>query len=127
MAKTVMLQAKATEKTSNEENDELSNILQYLAPWMVKTHGVESIGSWETSMCSKMMVKLLELWLTKESREKVEKILAFYHPLDRGAMAYALVVFVMTGTIMTFRSAVANQHYKLIRLMLVHNMGKNTK
>ena len=92
MTKRDMLQATATEKSSNEENAELTNVLQYLAPWLEKTDGEEPIGSWETSLASKMMVKLLELWLTPESREKVEEILGYYHPLDRAAMAYALVV-----------------------------------
>jgi len=122
MAKKDMLQAKATEKTSNEENSELSNLLQYLAPWMEKNHGVESIGSWEITMASKMMVKLLELWLTEESREQVGKILDFYHPLDRAAMAYALVAYMMTGTKMTFKSAVAGQHYKICCQFLKRDM-----
>jgi hypothetical protein len=69
-----------------------------------------------------MMVKLLELWMTQDSRERVEKMLEYYHPLDRAAMAYALVVYVMTGTKMTFKSAVANQHYKTICKMLKEDM-----
>ena len=97
-------------------------MLQYLAPWLEKTDGEESIGSWETSLASKMMVKLLELWLTPESREEVEKMLDFYHPLDRAAMAYALVVYMMTGTKMKFKSAVAIQHYKIMRQMLIRDM-----
>ena len=73
-------------------------------------------------MATKMMVKLLNLWLTQDSREQVEKMLEYYHPLDRAAMAYALVVYVMTGTKMTFKSAVANQHYKIICKLLKENM-----
>ena len=73
-------------------------------------------GAW------KMMVKLLELWMTQDSRERVEKMLEYYHPLDRAAMAYGLVVYVMTGTKMTFKSAVANQHYKTICKMLKEDM-----
>ena len=122
MTKRDMLQATATEKSSNEENAELTNVLQYLAPWLEKTDGEEPIGSWETSLASKMMVKLLELWLTPESREKVEEILGYYHPLDRAAMAYALVVYVMTGTKMTFKSAMATQHFKTISQMLKADM-----
>lgn len=122
MTKRDMLQATATEKSSNEENTELTNVLQYLAPWLEKTDGEEPIGSWETSLASKMMVKLLELWLTPESREKVEEILGYYHPLDRAAMAYALVVYMMTGTKMKFKSAVAIQHYKIMRQMLIRDM-----
>ena len=122
MTKRDMLQATATENSSNEENAELTNVLQYLAPWLEKTDGEEPIGSWETSLASKMMVKLLELWLTPESREKVEEILGYYHPLDRAAMAYTLVVYMMTGTKMKFKSAVAIQHYKICCQFLKRDM-----
>ena len=104
------------------QNSEISQLMQYLAPWLEKTDGEESIGSWETTMATKMMVKLLELWLTQESRERVEKMLEYYHPLDRAAMAYALVVYVMTGTKMTFKSAMANVHFKKACKMLKEDM-----
>ena len=110
------------QEAENSQNSELSKVLQYLAPWIEKTDGEESVGSWETTMATKMMVKLLELWMTQESREKVAKMLEYYHPLDRAAMAYALVVYVMTGTKMTFKSAVANQHFKVISKMLKEDM-----
>ena len=110
------------QEAENSQNSELSKVLQYLAPWIEKTDGEESVGSWETTLATKMMVKLLELWLTLESREKVAKMLEYYHPLDRAAMAYALVVYVMTGTKMTFKSAVANQHFKVISKMLKEDM-----
>lgn len=97
-------------------------MLQHLAPWIEKTDGLESVGSWETTLATKMMVKLLELWMTQESRQQVEKMLEFYHPLDRAAMAYALVVYVMTGTKMTFKSLVAKQHYKKFCQMLKDDM-----
>ena len=122
MAKKVKLQAKATEKISADENSEISQLMHYLAPWLEKTDGEESMGSWETTMATKMMVKLLELWLTQESRARVEKMLEYYHPLDRAAMAYALVVYVMTGTKMTFKSAMANVHFKKACKMLKEDM-----
>ena len=110
------------QEAENNQNSELGKVLQYLAPWIEKTNGEESIGSWETTLATKMMVKLLELWMTQDSRERVEKMLEYYHPLDRAAMAYGLVVYVMTGTKMTFKSAVANQHYKTICKMLKEDM-----
>ena len=110
------------QEAENSQNSELSKVLQYLAPWIEKTDGEESVGSWETTMATKMMVKLLELWMTQESREKVAKMLEYYHPLDRAAMAYALVVYVMTGTKMTFKSAMATQHFKTISQMLKADM-----
>ena len=105
-----------------ENVNEVSLVLQHLAPWIEKTDGLESVGSWETTLATKMMVKLLELWMTQESRQQVEKMLEFYHPLDRAAMAYALVVYVMTGTKMTFKSFVAKQHYKKFCQMLKDDM-----
>jgi hypothetical protein len=104
------------------QNNEISQMLQHLAPWIEKTDGEESVGAWETTMATKMMMKLLELWMTQDSRERVEKMLEYYHPLDRAAMAYGLVVYVMTGTKMTFKSAMANQHYKIICKMLKEDM-----
>ena len=122
MAKIEMLDATTTERCSNVENYEISKVLQHLAPWIEKTDGEESVGSWETTMATKMMMKLLELWLTEESRERIEKVLGFYHPLDRAAMAYALVVYVMTGKKMEFKSTVAQQHYNTICKMLKEDM-----
>ena len=105
-----------------ENVNEVSLVLQHLAPWIEKSDGLESVGSWETTLATKMMVKLLELWMTQESRQQVEKMLEFYHPLDRAAMAYALVVYVMTGTKMTFKSAMATQHFNTICKMLKEDM-----
>ena len=126
MAKSAMLEATTTETSSNVENNEVSKVLQYLAPWIEKTDGEESVGAWETTMATKMMTKLLELWLTPASREEVEKVLEYYHPLDRAAMAYALVVYVLTGTKMTFKSAMATQHFKTISKMLKEDMPQLT-
>ena len=108
------------------ENNEISKVLQYLAPWIEKTDGEESVGAWETTLTTQMMVKLLELWMTPESREEVEKILEYYHPLDRAAMAYALVVYVLTGTKMAFKSAMATQHFNTISKMLKEDMPQLT-
>lgn len=123
MTKTVMLEATTTEISSTEEQHyEFIKMMECLAPWKEKTNDEESIGSWETSMATKMMVKLLELWLTEDSRERIEQMLEYYHPLDRAAMAYALVVYVMTGTKMILKNGAANQHYRTICKMLREDM-----
>ena len=101
---------------------QVSLTLQYLAPWVEKTDGLESVGAWENNLATKMMVKLLELWITPESREEVEKVLEYYHPVDRAAMAYALVVYVLTGKELHFKSAMATQHYKRFCKMLKEDM-----
>lgn len=123
MTKTVMLEATTTEISSTEEQHyEFIKMMECLAPWKEKTNDEESIGSWETTMATRMMVKLLELWLTEDSRERIEHMLEYYHPLDRAAMAYALVVYVMTGTKMMLKNGAANQHYRTICKMLREDM-----
>ena len=115
-------QQEVVNRVNDNQTSEVSLVLQHLAPWIEKTDGEEAVGSWETTLATKMMVKLLELWMTEDSHQQVEKILEFYHPLDRAAMAYALVVYMMTGTKMTFKSAVATQHYKKVCQMLKEDM-----
>ena len=109
-------------ENGNVQDVQVSLTLQHLAPWLEKTDGLESVGAWENNLATKMMVKLLELWITPESREEVEKVLEYYHPLDRAAMSYALVVYMLTGAKMTFKSAVATQHYKRFCKMLKEDM-----
>lgn len=109
-----------------DDEYQISKMLEWLMPWVEKTDGEQTIGYWQDTLPTKMMVKLLELWLTPASREQVEKILQFYHPLDRAAIAYALLVYVMTGTKMTFKSAVATQHFKTACQMLKADMPELT-
>ena len=107
-----------------EQTDEyqVTKMLEWLMPWAEKTECEQTVGYWQDTLPTRMMVKLLELWMTQESREHIGKILQCYHPLDRAAMAYALLVYVMTGKKMTFKSAVATQHYKMACQMLIQDM-----
>ena len=116
------METKFETENGNVQDVQVSLTLQYLAPWVEKTDGLESVGAWENNLATKMMVKLLELWITPESREEVEKVLEYYHPLDRAAMAYALVVYVLTGKELHFKSAMATQHYKRFCKMLKEDM-----
>lgn len=105
-----------TVELSDEQNDELqvSKMLAWMMPWIEKTDGEQTIGYWQDTLPTVMMVNLLEMWLTEESRERLRKMLQMYHPLDRAAMAYALLTYVMTGHKMTFKSVVAQQHYAVM-------------
>ena len=105
-----------------ENDEELTKVIRYLAPWIEKNFGEESIGDWETTLATKMMMNLLKLWMTPKSRARVERILLFYHPVDRCAMAYALLVFLLMGRKMVFKSAVAKQHFKVLCEMLKDDM-----
>ena len=111
-----------------EQTDEyqVSKVLEWLMPWVEKTDGEQTVGSWQDSLPTTMMIKLLELWLTVENRERLQKTLQFYHPLDRAAMAYALLTYVMTGHKMTFMSAMANQHYKTMLEAIKQDMPELT-
>ena len=110
------------EERLRNEAYQMTQMLHHLAPWIEKTDGEEVFGDWMQTLPVTMMMKLLGLWLTEESRHRLLKMLEFYHPVDRAAMAYALVVYVMTGTRMTFKSAVAKHHYKLACQMLKDDM-----
>ena len=111
-----------------EQTDEyqVSKVLEWLMPWVEKTDGEQTVGSWQDSLPTTMMIKLLELWLTVENRERLRKMLQFYHPLDRAAMAYALLTYVMTGHKMTFKTAVAKQHYKTMLEAIKQDMPELT-
>ena len=111
-----------------EQTDEylVSKMLEWLMPWAEKTDGEQAVGSWQDSLPTKMMVKLLELWLTEENRKRLQTMLQFYHPLDRAAMAYALLTYVMTGHKMTFKTAVAKQHYKTMLEAIKQDMPELT-
>ena len=65
------------QEAENSQNSELSKVLQYLAPWIEKTDGEESVGSWETTLATKMMVKLLELWLTWRAARRWRRCWSF--------------------------------------------------
>ena len=111
-----------------EQTDEyqVSKVLEWLMPWVEKTDGEQAVGYWQDTLPTTMMVKLLELWLTEENRKRLQTILQFYHPLDRAAMAYALLTYVMTGHKMTFKTAVAKQHYKTMLEAIKQDMPELT-
>ena len=97
-------------------------MLQWLMPWMKKSDDETTIGQWQDTLPTIMMQNLLRIWLTKESCKRVQELLEFYHPLDRAAMAYALVVYLMTGRKMTLKNGAANQHYRIICQTLKEDM-----
>ena len=109
-------------RMDGDSNYPLTQVVKWLMPWAKKTRNAEVVGDWETTLPTTMIVNLLKMWLTPESQQEVEKLLHFYHPLDRAAMAYALVVYLMTGHIMKLRSAVAKQHFKHLRETLKADM-----
>ena len=124
MRKNILMVQKPVQPTDAQQDSEyeISMMLQYLAPWADKTDEENTLGNWEEKLPTTMMMKLLGLWLTEESRKQVASMMEYYHPLDRAAMAYALVVYVMTGTKMTLKNGAANQHYKTLCKMLKEDM-----
>lgn len=114
------------QELEQEEEYQTSMMLEWLAPWLEKTDDERTLGYWQDTLPTTMMVKLLELWLTEESRNRLRKMLQFYHPVDRAAMAYALVVYVMTGKKMTFKSVVAQQNYNVMCDVMKKDMPELT-
>ena len=113
-----------TKKNFNSESEtyQLSQMLQWLMPWMEKCDDETTIGQWQDTLPTTMMMKLLEIWLTQESRDRVRQLMEYYHPLDRAAMAYALLIYLITGRKMTLKNKAAHQHYKTIRRMAQEDM-----
>lgn len=111
----------------NEEGDyTLTQVVRWLMPWYEKTGGEERIGDWEASLPLIMMKNLLKLWLTEEGMDKVDKVLHVYHPIDRAAMAYAVLVFILTGERMKFKKPLARQHFRVLCSELRDNMAELT-
>ena len=109
-------------KIKNEEDYDVTQMMGWLMPWKEKTRDDRSIDDWQETLSIVMMEKLLDLWLSPESRERIKKMMAYYQPLDRAAMAYALLVFAMTGHKMVFKSAVATEHFRLACGLLLQDM-----
>ena len=105
----------AHEDSDNYDEDYyLSKMMEWLMPWAEKTEGLQILADWEMKLPEVMMVKLLKMWLSDDNREKLDKVLHGYHPLDRAAMAYALLIFVLTGTKIHFNKALSEQHFKVL-------------
>ena len=114
------------QELEQEEEYQTSMMLEWLAPWLEKTDDERTLGYWQDTLPTTMMVRLLELWLTEESRKRLRKMLQFYHPVDRAAMAYALVLYMMTGRKMTFKSVVAQQNYNVMCDVMKKDMPELT-
>lgn len=110
------------EKIETVEDYEVSQMMEWLMPWKEKTRDDRSIDDWQDTLTTIMMRKLLELWLSPESSERIKKMMSFYHPLDRAAMAYALLIFAMTGHKMELKSAVATEHFRLACDLILQDM-----
>lgn len=114
------------QELEQEEEYQTSKMLEWLAPWLEKTDEESTLGLWQDTLPTTMMVKLLEMWLTEESRKRLWKMLQFYHPVDRAAMAYALLLYMMTGRKTAFKSAMAQQNYNVMCDVLLKDMPKLT-
>ncbi len=104
----------------------ISQVMQWLMPWEIKTGGAETIGDWEVSLSITMMKNLLDLWLTEDGKVKVEKMLHVYHPLDRAALIYAVLVYLFTGNRMNFKNVVVRRHFRAICNVLKEDMVELT-
>ena len=87
------------------------------------TDGMEPVGEEEMSqvekneefgLAGKMMLALLFQWLSAETRKAMDRLLRFYHPLDKAMLIYAMLLYVTTGRRVKMNNAVAQRHYNLM-------------
>ena len=87
------------------------------------TDGMEPVGEEEMSqveineefgLAGKMMLALLFQWLNAENRKAMDRLLRFYHPLDKAMLIYAMLLYVTTGKRVRMNNAVAQRHYNLM-------------
>ena len=103
----------------------LTQTMEWLMPWIDKTNQTEVVGDWEMNVPERMMRNLLNLFLTTRQRQKVEKVLQFYHPYDRAAIDYALLLNRLTGYLPKPRNLLVQ--YQLDLLVNVMNEDSNIK
>ena len=92
----------------------LTQTMEWLMPWIDKTNQTEVVGDWEMNVPERMMRNLLNLFLTTRQRQKVEKVLQFYHPYDRAAIDYALLLNRLTGYLPTPRNLLVQHQLDLL-------------
>ena len=68
----------------------------------------------EFGLAGKMMLALLFQWLNAENRKAMDRLLRFYHPLDKAMLIYAMLLYVTTGKRVKMNNAVAQRHYNLM-------------
>lgn len=56
------------QELEQEETYLTSKMLEWLMPWLEKTDEESTLGFWQDTLPTTMMVKLLEVWLTEKSR-----------------------------------------------------------
>lgn len=85
------------------------------------THGLKPLREDEVSkvemneefgLAGKMMLALLYQWLSNDNRKAMNRLLQFYHPLDKAMLIYALLLYLMTGKLLKMNNIVAQRHYK---------------
>lgn len=103
----------------------LTQTMEWLMPWIDKTNQTEVVGDWEMNVPERMMRNLLNLFLTTCQRQKVEKVLQFYHPYDRAAIDYALLLNRLTGYLPKPRNLLVQ--YQLDLLVNVMKEDSNIK
>ncbi len=112
--------------TKEEANNEqvIAQIVEWLCPWYDKTNGIGCINYWQKNIPVQMMTNLLCMWLTPQGKLKVLRVLRTYHPLDRAALAYALLIYVMTGTKLKPKSELPQRHIQELYDQVMNDMGE---
>ena len=102
---------------ANKKSTTFLNVMAHL------THDMKPIREEEISqvemneefgLAGKMMLALLFQWLNAENRKAMDRLLRFYHPLDKAMLIYAMLLYVTTGKRVRMNNAVAQRHYNLM-------------
>jgi hypothetical protein len=96
--------------TAAEKKKVMSQLTQGMKP--IREDQISKVEmNEEFGLAGKMMLALLYQWLSKDNRKAMNRLLQFYHPLDKAMMIYALLLYLMTGKLLKMNNAVAQQHY----------------
>ena len=97
--------------TAAEKKKVMSQLTQGMKP--IREDQISKVEmNEEFGLAGKMMLALLYQWLSKDNRKAMNRLLQFYHPLDKAMLIYALLLYLMTGKLLKMNSIVAQRHYR---------------
>ena len=109
--KNVLMVAKPL--SANEKREIMNHLTEGLKPVRPEEVSLVEMNE-EFGLAGKMMLTLLYQWLNADSRKEMERLLRFYHPLDKAMIIYAMLLYVTTGKKVKMKNVVAQRHYNLM-------------
>ena len=109
--KNVLMVAKPL--SAKEKREIMNHLTEGLKPVRPEEVSLVEMNE-EFGLAGKMMLTLLFQWLSAENRKAMDRLLRFYHPLDKAMLIYAMLLYVTTGRRVKMNNAVAQRHYNLM-------------